>query len=921
MNKLFTKIVGTCLGLAMAVGTGVAVAAGTSKKALEVKADTTYDISSTAASSITAGHYYVIGAATSSSNSTVKYLTGISGSWGTASTESYLLFTAESIANGFAFSSSSGYLTPRTGTSNTFSAFSESQPSTPIILLSGAVATYSTEYPLRLNGNSGYRWYGKEGTTGTAAYLYEATESTSTDCTVTYNANGGTGTMTDSNSPYTVGSNVTVLTNTFTAPTGFEFSGWNTKADGTGTSYSNGATISSISSGVTLYAQWSEIADSYLHDVLQVSDFSATSTSYVQTSNISADESTAVYCGQTAKGNGVIQLNASYGIGTSSTGGLLRKIKVVWDSHTASGRSLNVKGSTSAYTANTCTSGTSIGTISYSSDFLTTIVLFDSTTYYPYISISGVGGALYLESIDFGFEPVYPTSITVAGDSSVYVGNTITLTATPVHSSGWSMTDATYAWSSSNTGVATVSNAGVVTGVSEGSATIYATSNGDNTIVGSKVITVSNVPTYFIELSLETDTGTNYGYVGDGVYVYVDSSNLAGNINWTVSGGTISNQLSDNDSFAGNLASAGTITITATDSGDNTNTASVTVNSIASLNAVNVPNVSTKTWTASKAADFGAAIDSVNGTDSGTLTFDDDSTMSYERTLDYLASGKSDYLGYSSPYIQFGSSNALESLVLTTSSSISNVTKVVVNCGSKSGDSTVTVTVGGNAFDTAKAAPDSKTNVEFDGSASGVVEITMAKSTKTSGCAQYIASVAITYSDGTSVNIANASSYHLAQSAVIEYAESFNSTLSAICVAYGSTDTDDLSDAWSSLSSTFTSWFVNTGKSLTGEQKERALLLFANADSVELDEDHPNADALQQMLAKYDWIVGHYNNLSDFLHSTADRAEVANANGRIIGLPIFNSSNGASISVIIIVSLVGLTAIGGYFFIRKRKEQ
>ena len=46
MNKLFTKIVGTCLGLAMAVGTGVAVANG-SKEAVPVHAaDTTYTFTS-----------------------------------------------------------------------------------------------------------------------------------------------------------------------------------------------------------------------------------------------------------------------------------------------------------------------------------------------------------------------------------------------------------------------------------------------------------------------------------------------------------------------------------------------------------------------------------------------------------------------------------------------------------------------------------------------------------------------------------------------------------------------------------------------------------------------------------------------------------------------------------------------------------
>ena len=49
--------------------------------------------------------------------------------------------------------------------------------------------------------------------------------------TVTYNANGGTGTMTDSNSPYTAGATVTVMENAFTRD-GFTFEKWNTAADG-----------------------------------------------------------------------------------------------------------------------------------------------------------------------------------------------------------------------------------------------------------------------------------------------------------------------------------------------------------------------------------------------------------------------------------------------------------------------------------------------------------------------------------------------------------------------------------------------------------------------------------------------------------------------------------------------------------------
>ena len=75
---------------------------------------------------------------------------------------------------------------------------------------------------------------------------------------VTYNANGGTGTTVDASSPYAPGSNVTVLSNSFEY-TGYTFTGWNTESNGSGTPYAVGATIPSISGNVTLFAQWSDI--------------------------------------------------------------------------------------------------------------------------------------------------------------------------------------------------------------------------------------------------------------------------------------------------------------------------------------------------------------------------------------------------------------------------------------------------------------------------------------------------------------------------------------------------------------------------------------------------------------------------------------------------------------------------------------
>lgn len=71
---------------------------------------------------------------------------------------------------------------------------------------------------------------------------------------VTYDANGGSGTMTDENSPYISGSTVTVLGNVFTLE-GYEFSSWNTKSDGSGSFYDPDDTFT-ITANTTLYAQW-----------------------------------------------------------------------------------------------------------------------------------------------------------------------------------------------------------------------------------------------------------------------------------------------------------------------------------------------------------------------------------------------------------------------------------------------------------------------------------------------------------------------------------------------------------------------------------------------------------------------------------------------------------------------------------------
>src|SRR5205814_2696349 len=85
------------------------------------------------------------------------------------------------------------------------------------------------------------------------------------------------------------------------------------------------------------------------------------------------------------------------------------------------------------------------------------------------------------------------SSVTVSpASTTLQVGQTVQLTATPKDANGNPLTGRTVTWSSSNPSVASVDGSGLVTGGgAAGSATITATSEGQS---GTSSITVSSVP-------------------------------------------------------------------------------------------------------------------------------------------------------------------------------------------------------------------------------------------------------------------------------------------------------------------------------------------------------------------------------------------------------------------------------------------
>lgn len=99
-----------------------------------------------------------------------------------------------------------------------------------------------------------------------SAIQYQMTMDPScTSYTVSFDANGGSGTTMEPQR-IEVGEATALVANTYSAPSGKVFAGWNTAADGSGTSYVNGEAVTDLTAAmttITLYAQWGK----HLQDV------------------------------------------------------------------------------------------------------------------------------------------------------------------------------------------------------------------------------------------------------------------------------------------------------------------------------------------------------------------------------------------------------------------------------------------------------------------------------------------------------------------------------------------------------------------------------------------------------------------------------------------------------------------------------
>lgn len=478
MNKLFTKIATLSVGLAMAVGVGVALG---QKDYAEAKAVDTTDYLDKAFT----GNPSSYKSWTGSDNSDATYSGQSSG------TNESIQLRATS-PSGIVTTTSGGYLKSITASWNAatangrtldiygkHSAYSEpadlysNDSSTKGELIGSIVYGTSTVF----TATADYEFIGIRSRTSaqyvsSLTIVWSSTSVAPSSFTVTYDANGGTGTMSDANE-YSKNDTVVVADNDFSPADSFHiFDSFNTKADGSGDSYAEGDTFE-ITGNTTLYAIWS------LKNVtLPNGSYSATfpfsdpHPSDFAVKNGSSE--TVGYFGVVA--NGLTKVSGWNEYELAVTGSLVFKnhtnapvTKIVFKAYKYDNFKLSV-GSTVLHT----------GDGSNGSDPR----LFEFTLETPSTSDIKIehytGEGTYTQkfySVDIylkvGADVVHATDVSLnASEGNVYIGKTRQLSATvlPVDAD-----DKSVSWTSSNNNIATVDSNGLVTGVAAGSATITAT--------------------------------------------------------------------------------------------------------------------------------------------------------------------------------------------------------------------------------------------------------------------------------------------------------------------------------------------------------------------------------------------------------------------------------------------------------------
>lgn len=296
--------------------------------------------------------------------------------------------------------------------------------------------------------------------------------------TVKFDSNGGDGSMDDQTFIYGVAQNLTK--NTFTR-TGYTFTGWNTQADGNGTSYADGVDGSQMPADnggtVILYAQWTintyKITAQVANGCEGMGEVIGGDTyKYGTTVTLTATASEGYRFVDWVEGDQTVSTDATYIFTATGDRTLTARFEKLYTVTVSP-----AEGGTATADKTTAAAGETI-----------TLTATPSSGYY-FVEWKVVSGTVSIQNNKFTMpagdvevQAVFALSVTnITLDKTelpLYIGDSETLTATIEPGDA---TNKTVTWSSDKPGVAAVDASGKVTAVAAGNATITATADGDKT--------------------------------------------------------------------------------------------------------------------------------------------------------------------------------------------------------------------------------------------------------------------------------------------------------------------------------------------------------------------------------------------------------------------------------------------------------
>jgi hypothetical protein len=618
----------------------------------------------------------------------------------------------------------------------------------------------------------------------------------------------------------------------------------------------------------------------------------------------------AVYAGNSSAGTDIqMRAQSPSGIWTTASGGIFNGIEVTWNASTAAARSIEIYGKGSAYASadlyDNSAKGTLIGSIANGES-----TIEGDLGEYEYIGIKPIGGALYLTEIDIYWtaaNPVieYENSSTTA-DLVVINGSTNAIDFNAKHFASVSAGIFSNAPTNSNSSYANLSYSVsgttvtiIVTGKAVGSESFTISATGcantltlnvtvqASTTFDSLVISTATTATSFNEDEAFAVTGlvVTANYTVGGSPSTVEFSASEGNLDqltYTVGGSPI--EIGDPLTSTGTLSVVVSYTDTATGTTRSASAYNITVNAY-------VAHTWTKVTTAP--ADWrgtyllGYEVD-------GTLYAFNSDLETFDVTFNTV--NTTDISGD----VVTGSKAIDAAAVKIERNTVSGTSYYHALCANGQYLKSASKSINHQASATAANA------VTFDGVSLKIGDYWLRFNTANN-------QLRFRFGDSSYLSTSSASLYKMNVTSAINtevsnFVSGFHSSIGGVCDESGvDTDTSALNSAWTTQATAFKALSVDAQGILANTTYTH------NAET---------AGSTADIIDRYDYVYGKYSaslTKGDFMNRS-DAGTLVAYSARVNPLNIVGE-NGSTAAIIVVVSLVSLTAIGGYFFIRKRKEQ